>query len=156
MDEGIQRLQAEGKQEEEPGQGGSRIDGPDPGGKGDDAGRRRVAMDPRLGAEELHPADAQLGQENDGHEDEPDPPEPLEDGPPEQEAGREGLQARHHRRPGGGDPGGGLEEGVHEGEGGLGEKERQGAEEGGGDPRDGDDEESLARGRGRRALGGWR
>ena len=108
------------------------------------AGRRRhflVALFGAFGLEELHPPDPQDRQQRDACDDEPDPTQPLQDGAPQEDAARGGIQPGHHRRPGGGDPRHRFEEGVHRGH--LPEPQRDRAHGRAGDPDRAGDKEGV-------------
>ena len=67
-----------------------------------------------LRAEYLHAADPQFGQKHHGHDDNPDTAEPLQQPAPQQQAARQLLKIREHRRPGGGQPRHRLEKRIDE------------------------------------------
>ena len=86
-----------------------------------------------FGLEQLHAADVEGGQHGNGQHDEADSPQPLQQGAPQQDAGRHVVEAGQHGRSRGGDPGHGLEIGVGEADL-VDEDEGQGTEDTGDDP----------------------
>ncbi len=99
------------------GDGDAQIHGPEDGRGVADAGGEFGVLDGSrdLGAQELHAADPQQGQDGHRQDDDPHAPQPVEGMAPEVDGWLRRIEPRHHRGPGGGEPGHGLEEGVREG-----------------------------------------
>ena len=97
----------------------------------------------RLGAGQLHPARTEQGQHRQRQQDHPHPPDPLGQRPPQQYPVREQGRVGHHRRPGGGEPGGGFKKGVGGVADGPAQQIGEGAEQGHGQPRQAHRRETL-------------